>query len=203
MVGAGVDLFDLREQALVGDRPGRAAAASALVIGRRPQGAADRLDPEAVVMFVDEHAYLGRCGSSSVAKKTEAALRISLARPQLLDLVLQGLQSFSLIAGEQVGPPALVGFGLADPAAQRLALDPEVLGNLGDRAIGFKRETDASLPQLLGVLPRCWHSRRFSSPEDGTSSFRSPRERRDGSAPAHPMGGCEGVGEDCLTPDDA
>src|SRR5680860_769108 len=82
LVVAGVDELDLSEQALVLDPAGRAAPSSPLVVGggRHLEDAADRLDPEAVAMFVDEHAHLGRGGSSSLAKKTEAALRISLAR---------------------------------------------------------------------------------------------------------------------------
>ena len=37
---------------------------------------ADRLDPEAVAVFVDEGDYLGGRGSSSRAKKAEAAFKI-------------------------------------------------------------------------------------------------------------------------------
>lgn len=70
--------------------------------------------------------------------------------PQLPVLALERLQALSLITDDQVLTLGLVGFGLADPAAQRLALDAEVLGDLGDRAVRFKREADASLPQLVG-----------------------------------------------------
>jgi hypothetical protein len=86
-------------------------------------------------MFVDEHAHLGRCGSSAVAKKNRGGLEDLVGAPQLLDLAVERLQPLALVAGEQIGSLALVGFGLADPAAQRLALDAEVLGDLGDRSV--------------------------------------------------------------------
>jgi hypothetical protein len=111
-------------------------------------------------------------------RKNRGGLEDLVGAPQLLDLAVERLQPLALAAREQVGSPALVGFGLADPAAQRLALDAEVLGDLGDRAVRFKREADASLSQLVGVLLRCWHSRRFSSREDGSSSLRGLREVR-------------------------
>src|SRR5438552_13598014 len=44
------------------------------------QHIADRLDPEPVPVFVDEAHYFGSRGSSSLAKKADAALRIWLAR---------------------------------------------------------------------------------------------------------------------------
>jgi hypothetical protein len=78
----GVQTLDLLQQPLVPDRPRRALAAGALVIrGRRhAQGLADRLDAEAAAVLLDEAAHLGRSASSSVAKNTDAALRISFAR---------------------------------------------------------------------------------------------------------------------------
>lgn len=63
-------------------RARRPLASGALVVGRRrhAQGPADRLDPEALALLVDEDAHLGRCGSSSPAKDTDAAFRISFSR---------------------------------------------------------------------------------------------------------------------------
>jgi len=77
-----MDLPDQLEQPLVLDPTGRALPARALVVrGRRhAQGHADRLDPEAAALLVDEHAHLGRCGSSSPAKNTLAAFKISFVR---------------------------------------------------------------------------------------------------------------------------
>ena len=80
LVVAGVDELDLGEQALVLGPAGRAAPSSPLVVGggRHLEGLADRLDPEVLAVLFDERAHLGRGGSSSEAKKTEAVLRISL-----------------------------------------------------------------------------------------------------------------------------
>src|SRR5581483_5243618 len=81
-VVARVDLPDQLEQPLVLDRTSRALAAAALVVGgrRHVQGLADRLDPEAPALSVDERAHLGRSRSSSLAKNTLAAFKISFAR---------------------------------------------------------------------------------------------------------------------------
>lgn len=82
VVVGGVNLLDQREQALILNDPLRALAGGALVVrGRRhAQGLADRLDPKATAMPVDERGHFVRSWSSSVAKNTDAALRISFAR---------------------------------------------------------------------------------------------------------------------------
>src|SRR5712691_6040845 len=76
-----MQLADPLEQSLVIDRPRRALAGGALVVGgrRHAQGPTDGLDPEVLAALVDERAHFGRFGSSSLAKNTEAAFRISLA----------------------------------------------------------------------------------------------------------------------------
>src|ERR1700730_10273531 len=45
----------------------------------------------------------------------------------------------------------------------------------------LEHQPDPAFDQLLGVLPKSWHLRRVSSPEDGSSSIRSLRETRPGS----------------------
>jgi hypothetical protein len=77
-----LQLLDAPQQPLVLDRSCGPLARRALVVsGRRhAQGPADRLDAEAIALLVDEAADFGRSASSSVAKNTDAALRISLAR---------------------------------------------------------------------------------------------------------------------------
>ena len=77
-----VQLPDQAEQPLVLDSPGGSPAARSLVVGRRrhAQHPADRLDPETRALHLDEHAHLGRCGSSSPAKNTLAAFKISFVR---------------------------------------------------------------------------------------------------------------------------
>src|SRR5438093_7015966 len=82
VIVGGVQLADPLEQPLVLDGASRAAAACPLVVGgrRHVQGLADRLDPEALALAVDERAHLGRSWSSSLAKNTLAAFKISFAR---------------------------------------------------------------------------------------------------------------------------
>src|SRR5215208_6927765 len=81
-VVARIDPPDQLEQPLVLEPALRQLAARALVVrGRRhAQGHADRLDPEADALLVDEAAHLGRCGSSSPAKNRLAAFKISFVR---------------------------------------------------------------------------------------------------------------------------
>jgi len=77
-----VHLPDPAEQALVLDRAPAARAAAAVVVGgrRHAQHPADRLDAEAIAILVDERAHFGRSASSSIAKNTLAAFKISFAR---------------------------------------------------------------------------------------------------------------------------
>ncbi len=81
-VVGGMDLLDASEQPLVLDDTPRALTGGALVVGgrRHAQGLADRLDAEEAAVLIDEAAHFVRSASSSVAKNTDAALRISLAR---------------------------------------------------------------------------------------------------------------------------
>jgi hypothetical protein len=82
VVVGGVHLPDPVQEPFVVDGALGALAGGALVVGgrRHVQGPADRLDAEARAVLIDERAHFVRSASSSVAKYTEAALRISLAR---------------------------------------------------------------------------------------------------------------------------
>jgi hypothetical protein len=82
VVVGGVRLPDPVQEPFVVDGTLAALAAGALVVGgrRHVQGPADRLDAEARAVLIDERAHFGRSASSSVAKNTDAALRISFAR---------------------------------------------------------------------------------------------------------------------------
>jgi hypothetical protein len=77
-----VHLTDPRQDAFVADRAGGLLAAGALVVGgrRHAQDPADRLDTEALAMIIDERGHFVRSASSSVAKNTLAAFKISFAR---------------------------------------------------------------------------------------------------------------------------
>src|SRR4051812_11245839 len=75
-------LADRLDQLRIADRSGRRRAALACVVrrARHPEGAADKLDGEAGRLLLgDEGAHLRGVPSSSFAKYTLAALRISLA----------------------------------------------------------------------------------------------------------------------------
>ena len=77
-----VDLAQPQLQRFIAHPPRRRLPAAGGVV-RRPgdlQLAADRLDPEALAVGVDDAGHFGSRGSSSRAKKAEAAWRISLAR---------------------------------------------------------------------------------------------------------------------------
>ena len=79
--------FDVVKHLDVTNRPARRRSTLGGVVARRGdlaavpgQHFADRLDPESVRVIVDEADHHGSRGSSSVAKKLDAASRISFAR---------------------------------------------------------------------------------------------------------------------------
>ena len=76
-----MQLADDGHQALVLDSSVVLPGGPALVVcGRRhAQAPADRLDPEVSAPVIDERAHFVRSWSSSLAKNTEADLRIALA----------------------------------------------------------------------------------------------------------------------------
>src|SRR5947209_15542494 len=77
-----VDPGDLSFQLLVTHGSSRWLPGHGRIVRRwgNLQRLADRLDPEALSVCGNERRHLGRRPSSSVAKKTDAAFRISLAR---------------------------------------------------------------------------------------------------------------------------
>jgi len=104
-----------------------------------PQGPADRLDPEALAVRLDERAHFGRCASSSAGKNAEAALRSSLARRSSRTSPRSAFQFLALLGAQQLGEPAFVGFGLSQPLAQRLVVDAEVSCDVGNGAAGVEK----------------------------------------------------------------
>ncbi|GGQ45774.1 hypothetical protein GCM10010279_64350 [Streptomyces mutabilis] len=64
------------------------------------------------------------------------------------------------VGGQPVVAFAVVGLGLADPAAQGFLVDAQILGAVGDGAAGGADLTDRALAELVGVftgvLPWCW-----------------------------------------------
>lgn len=62
-------------------------------------------------------------------------------------------------AGQPVVALTTVGLGLADPAAQGLLMDAQILRNVRDRAAGRADLTDRMLTELIGYLRgagMCW-----------------------------------------------
>jgi hypothetical protein len=105
-------------------------------------------------VLIDERAHFGRSAPSPVAKNTEAALRIFVCAAQLEVLLAQLLDLLPLLAGRQIRPQTLIGLHLAHPPTQRLRMHPEIPSDMSDRPIGFHRQTNAALDQLIRVLPR-------------------------------------------------
>ena len=119
-------------------------------------GAPDGPDPEPASVLVDEVHCPGGWGSSSRAKKAEAALRI-VGPTQLLVLARQLPQAMPLV-GRQAWPLAGVGLRPPDPLSQRLVLYLELLGNRLDRfplarvlVMVLKHHPHCPLPELSRV----------------------------------------------------
>ena len=152
-----VQLADPCEQPFVLDRRTDRRPPALVVRGHRhAQGLADRLDPEAAAVLVDVAAHFGRSGSSSFTKNTLADFRISLARRNSkFSLRSRRISSRSSLVGRSGLSP--VGFRLAHTLPQRLLVDPQISGDVRDRPAALKRQPDAALEQLLGILPRSRH----------------------------------------------
>src|SRR5204862_2114578 len=86
--------------------------------------------------------------------------------PKLRVLLTQPLQLLALVRLQQITPDAAVGFGLTHPLTQRFLMDAQVLGDVRDRTVRLEVETDRTLTQLIGVLPRSRHRRSISFRQD-------------------------------------
>ena len=87
-------------------------------------------------------------------EKSRGGLEDLVGAAQLAHLTAQAAQLFSLLAAQQLFAFAGVGFCLAHPLAQRLGVDAQITGYVGDRAAGLKDQPGTAVQQLLGVLPR-------------------------------------------------
>jgi hypothetical protein len=121
-------------QLVVPHRPGRPGPAPGRPVSRRGelQRRADRLDPEAVPVGVDVGDHVLRRPSSSVAKKSDADRRISLARRSSNFSRSSPLEPFALLGLE---PRSFAGIdlGAADPLARRFRRRAQHLGHRADR----------------------------------------------------------------------
>src|SRR6202167_1447176 len=85
------------------------------------------------------------------------------------DLTAQLLDLLALLAAQQVLALALISLSAPHIFAQRLRIDAQVSGDVGNRAAGLEHKSRATLQQLLGILPRSCHNGRLSSPADETT----------------------------------
>jgi len=83
-----------------------------------------------------------------------------LVRPLELGVLLaQRGQPGAFVAGQQIVAFAGVGLGLADPAAQGLVMDTDLLGHTADHGLRLRGAVHPhrTLTQLQRVLPRRRH----------------------------------------------
>ena len=141
---------------------------------------ADRLDPEAMAMFVDEGDYRGGRGRAPGAKKAEAAFKISFARRS-------SKFSFSssfirpLVSG-QPGPLAGIRLSPPDPLSKRLVVDRQLrcdrlrwLSTARGTRFGDRRPSARPVPGLRAdrdLVPPC-SSLALLHPLKGRSSHQS------------------------------
>src|SRR4051812_36266969 len=104
------------------------------------------------------------------AASSYLARQIGLARPRKMTF-RRGMSEVALKEHrsshglpEVSGPGATVDLSLGHPVAQRLGVDPQLLTDPGQRAgtggripPRLHRHPGGTLPQLIGVLPRCRH----------------------------------------------
>src|SRR5204863_8062227 len=81
-------------------------------------------------------------------------------------LLTQPLQLVTLVRLQQIAPDTTVRLGLTHPLPQRLLGDAQVLGDVRNRTVQLEIETDRTLTQLIGVLPRSRHRRSISFRQD-------------------------------------
>ena len=173
------DLADLHHQPLVlqsralSARPSRAGSTPTPT----PPGAADELDAEAIAMPVDERAHLVRPPSSSVAKNTEAARKISFASRSSATSRLSSLDLLPLLTARQPGPQALIGLRLPHALPQRLRRQPDLRRDMRDRTTRLDRQphhrdqstpggtsSDVTSAEVLLTQDRCPRNRASVKP---------------------------------------
>ena len=161
---AGAQVTQLVDDRCAGARPRSRRSGLPRPVGTRgslhallPQDRADRPGPAALTaLLVDERADQRWRGPGSLAKKTEAAFRISLAsRSSAFSFFSRLIPASSSLVGPLRCP---VGLGLQHPLAQRLRTDPEL------RA------------QAPGLPPTQNRTHRIAP---GPSGSRAPAARRD------------------------
>ena len=182
-----VHLTDPLEQPLVLDLRAerRPSLAGSKRTPTRP-GSADRLDPEALTMLVDIRAHFGRCGSSSFAKNTLADFKISFARRNSKSSRRSFGSPHAPLVSTSLRRPSF-GFDSAHVLPQRLRREAQITRNMRDRAARLEHQPRRALQQLLGILPRPWHTEGSppprTKPRNQASATTGPAHRAVTAAP--------------------
>ncbi len=95
-------------------------------------------------------------------------MRISFARLNSATSFAEFFELVLLGGGQPVVALATVGPGLADPAAQGLLVDAQVLRDVGDGPAGGADLTERALAELVGVFTR------YTGYSHGAGGFPSP-----------------------------
>jgi len=157
-----IDAADLAGQLLIAQGPRARGPRPRRVVGRRGdrQYGADRLDPEALRVLLDEGAHRLPRRSSSAPKKGAALSEDRVGPPQLAHLTLKLFDALALGAREP-GPQALIGLGLAHPRTQGLRCHAELAGDRADRrslrvvlALVLEDHAHGPFPHFCWI-PRC------------------------------------------------
>jgi hypothetical protein len=162
----GMDSGDVGLQCLITDGSRGRWPALGRIVGRwgDRQDLADRLDPEGRPVLVDVVAHLLERRSSSAPKKAAALLQ-DLAGPAELFVLPLELAHPDPFLGRETGPGAPVDLGLADPGAERLGADAELVGDAADDALvvavvlhGLGDHAHGPFLDLSWIATRAWVS---------------------------------------------
>jgi hypothetical protein len=108
-------------------------------------------------------------------KNTEANFKISFARRNSKFSFAQLADLLALRIAQQIAAPPLVRLDAAHMQAQRLSRDTQISSDVRNRPARLEHQPRAALQQLQRVLPRSWHQRSVSSPQDRTPRDQGPR----------------------------
>src|SRR5450432_1306115 len=100
-------------------------------------------------------------------------------------LLAELLDLLALLSAREIRPQPAVGLGLTNPLTQHLVTDTEITCDRRYRPTRLKRQTDATLDQLLWILPGSGHELAVPCSRN-ESSFQSLRQPQGSSTTAGP-----------------
>ena len=169
-----MDATNLVQDEFVTHLAGTRAALPARVIGGRSDRAAvlgehpaDRHDSEPVPVGLDERGHHGSRGSSSRAKKDDAASRISLARfSSRTSACSVSIDAASALVVPARRPSSILTRrthprNVHDPDLRRDPLHGRVQEQRRVLTHRLRDQPLRPITQLIRVLPRCWHNSTF------------------------------------------